>query len=179
MSTLDRLESRLAIEDAITRYCRAVDRCDWDLLHTVYHPDAAIQHGPYTGDVAGFVEFVRARRTGIRHTAHYLSNVLVDFTGPDTAVCEAYGWASQTFVPPSPFVPDGMAATRITAMYRYVDRFERRAGRWAVAEGLLVTGERQQQHYPDAPPDATAAVVQAPSLDDPLYCVLGKAGWVR
>jgi hypothetical protein len=175
-SDVDRLVSRIAIEDAIKRYCRAVDRCDWDLLASVYHEDAAIEHGLFSGGVDGMVDFVRSRRVGIRHTAHYVSNVLVDFAGPDDAVCETYGWASQTFVPPSPFVPEGMAATRITSMFRYVDRFERRDGRWAIAEATLVTGERESRHYPDAPPDATAAVVQQPSMDDPLYALLARTG---
>lgn len=172
MSTAAQLLARTEIEDVIKRYCRAVDRCDWALLADLYHPDAAIQHGQYVGGPAGFVEFVRARRVGIRHTAHFVSNILIEFGGPDVAVAETYGFATQTFVPPSPFVPAGAVASRVRATYRYVDRFEHREGRWAIARALLITGERDWRHFADAPPDDSALVVQRPGLDDPLYALL-------
>lgn len=172
--TAARLADRAEIEDAVKRYCRAVDRCDWALLARFYHPDAVIRHGGYEGGPAGFVEFVKARRVGIRHTAHFVSNILVEFGGPDVAVAETYGFATQTFVPPSPFVPEGAVATRVRAVYRYVDRFERREGRWAVARALLVGGERDTEHFTDAPPDGSAGVGQRPGTDDPLYQMLAE-----
>ena len=168
------MNARVAIEDAVKRYCRAVDRCDWDLLASLFHADAAVRHGPYTGDPAGFVEYVRSRRVGMRHTAHFVSNTLIDFAGDDRALAETYGWASQTFEPPSPFVPDGMVATRVTSMFRYVDLFECRDGIWAIAQALLVTGERETRHYADAPPESSGAVTQSPSTDDPLYAALQR-----
>ncbi|GAA2358373.1 nuclear transport factor 2 family protein [Dactylosporangium salmoneum] len=174
MLTQAQLLDRAEIEDAVKRYCRAVDRCDWPLLARFYHADAAIRHGPYEGGPEGFVEFVKARRVGMRHTAHYVGNILVEFGGPDTAVAETYGFATQTFVPPSPLVPEGAVATRIRAAYRYVDRFERRDGRWAVAAALLVTGERDLRHFTDAPPDDSAVVGQQPSTADPLYAMLAQ-----
>ena len=35
-----RLADRQAIEDTIARYARGVDRRDWDLVRSTYHPDA-------------------------------------------------------------------------------------------------------------------------------------------
>lgn len=114
--TAARLADRAEIEDAVKRYCRAVDRCDWALLARFYHPDAVIRHGGYEGAVA----------------------------------------------------------TRVRAVYRYVDRFERREGRWAVARALLVGGERDTEHFTDAPPDGSAGVGQRPGTDDPLYQMLAE-----
>ena len=33
------------IHEVLMRYCRGIDRCDAELLHSVYHPDATDDHG--------------------------------------------------------------------------------------------------------------------------------------
>ena len=55
----------LAAEREITRvlhrYCHAVDRHDMRELLSVYHPDAADEHGTYAGDAKGFVAYLSER----------------------------------------------------------------------------------------------------------------------
>jgi hypothetical protein len=55
----------LAAEREITRvlyrYCHAVDRHDMQELLSVYHPDAADEHGSYAGDAKGFVAYLDER----------------------------------------------------------------------------------------------------------------------
>ncbi len=161
------------VADVLARYCRAVDRCDWELLRTVYHPDAVIDHGAYQGDVAGFVAFVQSRRVGIVHSAHYLSNVLVEQLDDERAASESYGWAVQSFTSASPLVPAGSAGIRQRSTYRYVDLFEQRAGRWAIAEAHLVLGDVQTELL-DEEPWRRDGLSQRPGTDDPLYGLLRR-----
>ena len=39
-SALQILLDKQEIHEVIMRYCRAIDRCDEELLSSVYHPDA-------------------------------------------------------------------------------------------------------------------------------------------
>ncbi len=167
---------RSEIHDAVLRYCRAVDRCDWELLRTVYHPDAVIDHGAYQGDVDGFIGFVQSRRVGIVHSAHYLSNLLVEEIDGAQAATEAYGWAVQSFAEPSPFVPAGFKGVRQRSMYRYVDLFEYRDDRWAIAEAHLVLGDLDVEPLSEAP-TPREGLSQRPGLDDPLYALHRR--WFR
>lgn len=157
-----------AARAVLLRYCRAVDRCDWGLLRTVYHPDATIDHGAFQGDVSGFVAFVQSRRVGIVHSAHFLSNVLVEPVDESRVVVESYGWAVQTFAVPSPLVRPGFAGVRQRSTYRYVDLLERRDGVWAIAEGHLVLGDLEVEDLTE-PPRPRDGLSQRPDVDDPLY----------
>ena len=166
-------EIRLSAEQVLQRYARAVDRSDWPLLRSLYHPDALIDHGQYQGDVDGFVEFVKGRREGIVHTAHHLSQVLVEPLSATEAAVEAYGWAVQTFAAPSSLVPPGAAGVTYRSTYRYVDRLGLRDGRWGFLETHLVLGDlRVEQH--DEAPKRRPGRSQLPTTEDPLYGLLAR-----
>jgi hypothetical protein len=166
------LLARTAIEDALKRYCRAVDRSDWELLRSVYHSDAAIDHGAYHGSVDGFVDWVAARRVNMLHTAHFVANTQVAFESRTAALAETYGFASQRFAPPHPVVAAGNAEARVDAVYRYVDRFTCVDGQWRISQALLVSGDRwtTQLREPVTFPDRK--VVQEPSMADVVYRLL-------
>lgn len=55
----------LAAERELTRvlhrYCHAVDRHDMQELLSVYHPEAADEHGTYSGHAKGFVAYLDER----------------------------------------------------------------------------------------------------------------------
>ena len=55
---LQKLEANVSINQTITRYCRALDWLDEDLLKTCYTDDAYIDYGFYKGDVKGFYPVV-------------------------------------------------------------------------------------------------------------------------
>lgn len=159
---------RAAAHDLLMRYCRAVDRCDWDLLRSIYHDDAVLDHGFYQGDVDGFVDFVRGRRVGIVHSAHFVSNLLVEQVDENRVATEAYGWAVQTFKHPSALVRSGFQGIRQKSTYRYVDLLENRGGRWAMIECHLVLGELEIEHLAEEP-GHRAGLSQQPDTSDPLY----------
>jgi hypothetical protein len=86
---VDQLIDRVAVRDVLTRYCRAIDRCDATLLGEQFHPDAFIDHPPLPQDAAGFCrEVIRlVRDTG--PSLHYMTNVLIEIE-EGTAYTEAY-----------------------------------------------------------------------------------------
>jgi hypothetical protein len=124
-----------AIREATLRYARGLDRHDYALMASAYHPDAVDDHGPYIGAAAGFVD-LHAREDSKREWSaqqHYMLNQLIELDG-DTAHVETYYLATMRR-------KDGLVDI---AGGRYLDRCERREGRWAVAERVCVvewTGE--------------------------------------
>jgi hypothetical protein len=123
------LLDRTAIREVLFRYCRAADRCDEELMRSCYHPDALDQHGRFGGAAEDFVSWViRVQRTTSLTTQHAISNVVIDLAGP-------VAWAESAFmathVRPA---ADGFDEPFIETFWgRYADRFEQRAGRWAIA----------------------------------------------
>jgi hypothetical protein len=124
------------IERVVLRYCRGVDRLDEDLLRSVYHEGATDNHGVYQGDGPGFAAFiVPLLRTAYEATTHAVHNCLIDVHGTGegaTADAETYCVAYRERRDP--------AGDRWVDVFacRYIDRFERRAGRWAITDRVVV-----------------------------------------
>lgn len=128
---LQPLLDRQQIEDVLTRYSRAVDRADIDLLKTCYHDDATEDHaGVFTGTARDYVDQIAGilPRAGIMN--HMVMNVLVEFAEANAALVEAY---ILTF---ARMKKDGEKFDTLT-LARSVDRFEKRSGRWAISARRL------------------------------------------
>ena len=121
-----------AIKKVHMRYCRSIDRMDWDLLRSCYHPDAIDDHGEYVGGVDGFIEYCKAGTPNFERTFHFTGNQLVDVDG-DVAWAEYYAIAYHRVAAG----PDGPERDLITCG-RYVDRMERRNGEWRIAKRVVV-----------------------------------------
>ena len=145
--TLDRIEDRLEIQQALYRYARGVDRRDWDLVRSTYHPDGYDDHGNYKGGIDGFIESLKKRHATVEQSMHVLANCLIDFAGPDRALVETYfstyqrvapsaGEARKIYLRGQPIRDD--EAVEGTVYGRYVDVFERRAGEWRVLKRTVV-----------------------------------------
>jgi ketosteroid isomerase-like protein len=123
------LADRQAIRDCLMNYCRAVDRLDRDLLLTVYHEDAIDDHGVFVGGREAFWEWVYEFHSRAQHsTQHIITNHTCELDG-DVAHTETY-WMFAAMN------KDGPALTLSGG--RYIDRFERRNGRWAIALRRIV-----------------------------------------
>ena len=125
------LIARAEITDVLVRYVRGADRNDWDLVRSCFHPDATDDHGLYSGGVEGLMEFLAALAATLTSTSHQLAPPLIEVDG-DFARAETYclGWYER---------PARHGATRSIAQgLRYLDRLERRAGRWAIANRVVV-----------------------------------------
>ncbi len=118
------MSDREEIWDCLTRYCRGMDRLDRELARSAYHDDAVDDHVGFIGPVDGFLDWAfEYHGTQVRHQ-HYVTNHSVEVDG-DVAHAETYYLFVGT-------LPDEAAPLTVTGG-RYLDRFERRDGRWAIA----------------------------------------------
>lgn len=131
---------RLQIQDCLARYARGVDRGDWELVRSTYHPDATDQHGEYRGGVDGLMVWLEARFAGVDNSMHFLGNCLIEFADAQWAFAETY-FVSRRLRSPTPQEQMGLATGDMLcreAWGRYLDHFEKRDGIWRVARRMVV-----------------------------------------
>lgn len=118
------LKDRQDILDCITAVCRGVDRMDRDLILSGYHPDAIDDHGLFVGGPEGFADWVLGIcRNALQSSSHTIANHTCEIDG-DVAHAETY-------------VVTATMPLKISGG-RYIDRLERRDGRWAIAARKVV-----------------------------------------
>jgi SnoaL-like domain len=155
------LQDRQAIHDCLLTYSRGIDRLDRELLLSVYHPDAVDDHGVFVGGPEEFVDWAVAMhtKTHLSHQ-HCVLNYTVDLDG-DVAHTETY----YMFV--------GMnreGAPLSVSGGRYVDRLEKRDGRWAIAFRVCVRDWAPLDAVPDSLDAAAMTVVKG--LDEATLAIL-------
>jgi hypothetical protein len=153
---LDRIE----IEDVLHRYCRGIDRCDEKILRSVYHEGAVDDHGVFKGDASDFAAFILPILEGnYEATQHHLTNIRIELNG-DSARAETYYVAFHR--------SDSQHALEQSGG-RYLDRFERRDGRWAIVDRLVVMDWIQTESLGPDHPMAAAFTYGARREEDPSY----------
>jgi hypothetical protein len=117
------LSDRQQILDCVNLYNRGLDRLDADLIRAAYHPDGIDHHGPFLGTVDEFVPFAIEVEATFAATHHGISTHHCEIDG-DVAHAESY---VHFFVQMKgkPVIGAGGG--------RYIDRLERRDGKWAIA----------------------------------------------
>jgi hypothetical protein len=124
-----RLTDRAEILDCIQRYARGMDRRDRELLRSAYHDDAVDDHIGFVGPVEDFIDWAFAYHSTQTRYQHYLLNHTSELNG-DEAHAETY----YVFVG-----TDREPANHLTLSGgRYVDRLERREGRWAIVDRVCI-----------------------------------------
>jgi hypothetical protein len=152
------LLDRHEIEQCLLRYCRGMDRYDAELVRSAFHADARDDHGARIGSAHGLVDWANGVHTeAFSGIQHYVMNTTIDLDG-DTAHAETYYMLAA--------VRKGTLDAHLGGG-RYVDRFERRDGRWAIAD-RIVTHEWMNDA---ATQEVMAAVSVPPAQDrsDPSY----------
>lgn len=129
-AAIDALLDREALGDLATRYARAIDRHDQDLLRSVYHDDAIDDHGVVFCDKAAvFVAQMPQLMAPFVLTAHHLTNQSYRIDG-DRADGELYFIAyHRTHAPDE---------KHLVVLGRYLDNYVRRGGAWKIAHRRLV-----------------------------------------
>ena len=160
------LLDREAIRDCMFRYCRGIDRGDQAALRSSYWPDATDRHGAYSGPVEGFfAAAAKVFQAGARNV-HQVSNILITFGDPGSAVVESYFNALQRG-----------GGRQFHLCGRYCDLFEKRDGEWRVAERTVVYDWVDEQTPPEGP-EAERFGVRQPigghAPDDPIYDLLAR-----
>jgi len=149
----------------LTRYCRAMDRCDAALAYSVFAQNAVADYGTmYQGTGHGFVDFaLQAHQALLVHT-HQLGNCLIELAGEHAG--------SETYVTMTARADAGGKLFDMRSLGRYVDRWAKRDGIWRITH-------RQYIHEFDDSWPVTAA--RYPSAghrnrQDPSYQALREWG---
>lgn len=162
MSTMEQLIAKQEITEVIYSYCRAVDRLDFELASTLWHPDGTtVYEGAYEGTGAEFVAGMKKSHEGryVTHS-HQVSNILIELDGDDRATSESYVTATLRTKPEEEhgeFVVRG----------RYVDTWSRRDGRWAIDHRLFVFDMSEMRTI--QPPYQQPSEGSRRGLDDASY----------
>jgi hypothetical protein len=178
-----RIADRAEIRDVMYRWCRAIDRLDYEAMRSVYHPDAHDNHGPghYEGDVTGLIEWIRSRHGSIPFCLHSLSNMLIEFAGPDIAIVETNIMTAQQYP------EDGDPVVKLSgnrepgkpvsmiAFARYADRFERKEGRWLIQHRVVIM-DAQMLFETVSGKLASGIVLGRRNRDDYIYKLRSEAG---
>lgn len=131
-SEIQALLDKQAITEQIYRYCRAVDRLDIPLGHSVWHDDAHADYGAeyYQGPGKGVIDLICQHHRGMVSHSHQVSNILIDLRG-DQAGSESYMTGTMRSDRDGQLLQIGVWA-------RYIDAWEKRDGRWAITHRQVV-----------------------------------------
>jgi hypothetical protein len=172
-----RVADQLAIQELVYRWCRAVDRLDYDAMPALFHPDAYDDHGPYKGDVPGLIAWIRKRHETIVFSMHQMTNVLVEFADDDNALVESCLSLIQRYAPgtaeslsqltDSKFSKD--RTVDLHARSRYIDRVQRRDGVWRVLRRTLVQDWKQVFEMDQVASNSQGALVGLRNQDDFIF----------
>lgn len=117
-----------AIRDVLVKYTRGMDRCDDAVMAQAYHDDACEDHIDYVGSAS---EFIKCSRLGhqayFKSHNHYVTNQSIEIDD-DVAHVESYFLAALR----SKAGPAQMVGGR------YVDRMQRRSGRWGIVKRVCI-----------------------------------------
>jgi hypothetical protein len=174
------LAARFAITEAIYRYCRAVDRMDRELASTVFHEGATADYGPtFSGSAEGLIDKLWEDHASLAGHSHQVTNILVDVRG-DEAGSESYAFGTLWDI------AEDNTLVVLTAYGRYLDRWSRRNGVWAIDHRRFVY-DLVHSSTPSVTPDASelplARLVKRRDprrtagrrdRSDPSYEVLGR-----
>jgi ketosteroid isomerase-like protein len=152
---LQELLDKQALLELVTRYCRAVDRCDFDLLLSCYHPEAVDDHATFVGRPEDMFPPILERMRLLPPTQHIISNATFEIRG-DVALGEIY---------------TGVRTSDATGDYKHggfgrsLDRYERRDGAWRIAHRQVII------EWFDPGPDRERPTIDVSkkSREDPSY----------
>lgn len=158
------LADRMALRHLADAYGHAIDRRDYALLRTLYHPDAVDDHAPYyTGSASGFIDWLPGMMANWQATMHTVMSALYAIDG-DRAEGELATRAWHLTL-------DG--TRQFIAWGRYTDHYEKRDGIWRFARRSLIL-----DHAEDLPANAgddfgsEGVGTGKAGADDPVYARL-------
>lgn len=141
-------KDRQEIHNCLLRYTRGVDRGDKALMASAYHTDAWDEHGVADGNPSDFCDWaIGWHGEAQTQHQHIITNHTVNIDG-DTAHGETYYL----------FWGDNRATHPTLAFGRYIDRYEKRDGKWAIAHRVCINqivGEFHKVNMPKEAADIT------------------------
>ena len=183
---LQEVLDRQKVYDVLTRYCRALDRCDVELMKSVYWQDGFDDHGVFAGNAQAFAEFIiREIQEWFEVTMHAIANVHMELDGT-TAHTEAYLLAYHRVKADRRKIEDVFGASYLRQFVgagepapqdfffggRYVDRLEKRDGVWRIAKRTVIMDWNRNEPTRSLWDEGMFAVLKtygARDRSDPVY----------
>ena len=129
-SELRALLDKQSINETLMRFCRGIDRCDLELLKTVFREDCIVDYGKVGGSAWEFFDTVLTARQEIHRTHHQISSVLIDLD-LDTAKVESY-------VSVYHYANEKNQDMDLIVGGRYLDNFEKRKSEWSIVKRIFI-----------------------------------------
>jgi SnoaL-like domain len=160
-----RLIDEAAIKDVMIRYCRGIDRRDWELVRSCFHADAIDDHGEgeFVGGMDAFMEYAKAGTLNFESTSHLTCNQMVRIDG-ESAWVENYVLAYHRVAATA-----DEPAKDLIANARVVDRLERRNGEWRIVKRISIVDSARAEPVLDPWTDPVAQVRGRRDRSDPSY----------
>jgi hypothetical protein len=182
--SIEEVADQQAITAVLFRYCRALDRMDRELALSCWHPGGTDNHAPlYSGNAAGFIDWLWPVHANMVVTRHVVSNILINLKG-DSAGSECY-WTLTLRIPQDGRLYDAQSGGR------YVDRFERIDGAWAIRHRQSIRDWSRVDEVPSTAGHSALIKPNSPNVaetlgrrdsDDFSYSVVGDLmppGFIR
>jgi hypothetical protein len=163
-AAIDQAVSKQALHELNAAYCRAADRADDALMHSLWHPDAKVSYGEYSGGFEGFCDYWAGVRDHFQRLTHLIGTDYYQITG-DRAVGETQVARIEVLERKS-----GLTDRMIGG--RFLDRFERRDGVWKLTGRAFVLDwnvNRPTTAQWDKGVFASLTLRGARAPDDPVY----------
>lgn len=162
------VSDHLAIQQALARYCRGIDRLDRAMLESAYWPDGHDDHVVFAGSAPEFIDWALEHLRSDIATWHCLGHSLIVLNGRRAAVETYFQARSRRRTADNEIISISSG--------RYVDEFEERSGEWRVLNRRVLLDLREEapapptagapgrerwqgHHGPDDPSYETAALV--------------------
>ncbi|MDM0026430.1 nuclear transport factor 2 family protein [Variovorax sp. J31P216] len=124
---LEQLLSKQAITELLYKYPRALDRLDRELLMSIGHADAKVEFGKTVfPNWTAYTDWMMKAHSTMLGNNHRITNILIEVRG-DTAVSESTGTATLLVKQDT-----GEDYEERWMHSRYLDKWSRRGGKWAL-----------------------------------------------
>jgi len=156
----------MALHELVQNYCRAVDRRDYALLETIYHPDSIDDHTPeFKGSGPEFVRWSPSIMERFAFTQHVIINASFIVEG-DIAQGECFMVAYH--------LGNKEPQRETIAHGRYLDRYEKRDGVWRILHRKTVFDWSEARPYDKElfTRISRGTTKGRPDENDPLYSEL-------
>ncbi|MDX1580293.1 MAG: nuclear transport factor 2 family protein [Alphaproteobacteria bacterium] len=122
----------VAIHQMLMRYSHGVDRCDLEVLKSVFWPEATCD---YSNDELNAHEWAEGAVQGLsqmERTQHTVANYMIEMKSATKATCEAYCTAYHLIKDEQGNLMDMVVGGR------YLDHIEKRDGEWKIASRTYI-----------------------------------------
>ena len=167
---VETLLAKQAIRKTMQNYCRGIDRLDREIFTSVFHPDATVDYeGMNTCTAEEITDIFMENHRGWAFHSHQITNSTIKLKGA-RAVSETYVTAVIRSYPD----PSGHSVD-MHYRGRYLDRWSKRDGRWAIDHRHLITDILSEydvvdQFAGELPDRAdTSTQLARRDRDDPVY----------